>query len=77
MVCLLKLIIVTVLIIFLFNKANNIAGGKINICTSGCLRNQGKCWDNNKLKPTKGIMDKRLRADIGVGVGVGKLRIER
>ena len=28
--------------------------GKINICTSGCLRNQNKCWSNNKSPPLNG-----------------------
>ena len=34
--------------------------GKINICTSGCLRNQGKCWGNNKSPPLNGSREGRL-----------------
>jgi len=27
--------------------------GKIDICASGCLRNQDKCWGNNKSNNIK------------------------
>ena len=28
--------------------------GKIDMYASGCLRNQGKCWDDNKSPPLNG-----------------------
>ena len=38
----------------------NPKAGKIKIWTSGCLRNQGKCWDNNKSPPLNGSKEGQL-----------------
>ena len=35
--------------------------GKTNMYASGCLRNQGKCWNNNKSPPLKGSENERLK----------------
>ncbi len=37
--------------------SNRIEDMKINIYTSGCLRNQGKCWGNNKSPPLNGSIE--------------------
>ena len=34
--------------------------GKIDMYASGCLRNQGKCWDDNKSQPLNGSKNGRL-----------------
>ena len=34
--------------------------GKIKIWTSGCLKNQGKCWDDNKSPPLNGSKEGQL-----------------
>ena len=35
--------------------------GKINICASGCLENQNKCWNNNKSPPLNGSKKEQLK----------------
>ena len=51
----------SIIILYSIQPRGNVTiEGKIKIWTSGCLKNQGKCWDNNKSPPLNGSKEGQL-----------------